>query len=195
MEVQCTIKGITPILFNRFHEENEVKVSSGISAVHMGHRGLPREAARKTAYIDDNGILYYPMQNVFAAIIEAGRFHKLGKSKVSTLKTSLVPAGLSIKEVISSFNTDDFEVDSRSVVIPATGGRVMKHRARLDEWQLSFILIIDEEVFYEKVVRILVDDAGKKIGIGDFRPSKRGLFGKFAVVEWKKDGCLNQQPE
>jgi len=186
MEIQCTIKGVTPILFNRFHEENEIKVSSGISAVHIGHKDIPREAARKTAYIDDNETLYYPMQNVFAAIIEAGRFHKLGKSKVSTLKTSLVPAGLSIKEVISSFNTEDFEVDSRSVVIPATGGRIMKHRARLDEWQLSFTLIIDEDVFDERIARILVDDAGKKVGIGDFRPSKRGLFGKFVVIEWQE---------
>lgn len=186
MEIQCTIEGITPILFNRFQEENEVKVSSGISAVHNGNKAIPREAARKTAYIDDNGILYYPMQNVFAAMIEAGRFHKLGKSKISTLKTSLVPAGLSIKEVISSFNTDNFEVDSRSVVIPATGGRVMRHRARLDEWQLSFTLIIDEEIFDERIARILIDDAGKKVGIGDFRPSKRGLFGKFTVVKWKK---------
>jgi len=160
MEIQCIIKGITPILFNRFQEENEVKVSSGISAVHGGRRDIPREAARKTAYIDDNGVLYYPMQNIFAAIIEAGRFHKLGRSKISTLKTSLVPAGLSINEVISSFDTVDFEVDSRSVVIPATGGRIMKNRARLDEWQLSFTLTIDEEIFDEKTARILVDDAG-----------------------------------
>jgi len=29
-----------------------------------------------------------------------------------------------------------------------------------------------------------VDDCGRKIGIGSFRPSKKGPFGKFRVIHW-----------
>lgn len=34
------------------------------------------------------------------------------------------------------------------------------------------------------LVRSIVDDAGKKIGLGDFRPARKGPFGRFVVKEW-----------
>lgn len=184
--VQVTIEGITPLLMNRFTEENEVKVSSGISASTIGSKGTPREQAAKTAYMDDDGMLYVPGPNVFRSIIEAGKYHKAGKSKVTTQKSSMVPAGISLNEVILPLGTKAFEVDSRSVVIPSTGGRIMKHRARLDEWKLTFTLEIDVAMFDVHFVRQLVDDSGRRVGLGDYRPDRKGPFGKFKVVNWKE---------
>lgn len=185
MKIHVKIAGVSPVLMNRFTEENELKVSSGVSRVSISDKGTPREQAIKKAYIDDKGYLYMPGQNIYAAIIEAGKFHKVGKSKITTQKSSLVPAGIFIEEMACPFGTKDFEVDSRSVVIPSTGGRVMAHRPRLDEWQLSFTLDVDEKMFDEKTVRLLVDDAGSKCGLCDFRPARKGTFGRFKVVEWK----------
>jgi hypothetical protein len=185
MKIAATIKGITPILMNRFTEEAEVKVSSGISKVSVSGKGTPREQAKKKAYSDDKGNLYIPGPNIFACIVQAGIFHKVGRSKITTKKSSLIPAGMAINEIICPLNTREFEVDSRSVVIPATGGRIMCHRPRLDEWSLSFSLEVDTEMFDEKTVRLLVDDAGKKVGLGDFRPSRKGPFGRFTVTGWK----------
>lgn len=185
MLVHVTIEGTTPLLMNRFTEEAEVKVSSGISAVSIGTKGTPREQAAKKAYSDDEGNLYIPGPNIFSCLIQAGKFHKSGKSKVTTSKSSLVPAGMALREVVCPLGTKDFEVDSRSVVIPATGGRIMAHRPRLDNWSLSFSLEVDESMFSPEFVRLLVDDAGRKIGLGDFRPDRKGPFGKFVVTEWK----------
>ena len=185
--VQVTIQGTTPLLMNRFTAENEIKVSSGISSAALGSRGMPREQAIKTAYIDSNGMLYVPGPNVFRCLIEAGKYLKAGKSKVTTQKSSMIPAGISLQEIVLPFGTDQFEVDSRSVVIPSTGGRVMKHRARLDEWKLTFTLDVDETMFDLRFVRQLVDDAGRRIGLGDFRPDRKGPFGKFKVIKWQED--------
>lgn len=170
---------------NRFTEENEVKVSSGVSAVNRGSKGTPREQAAKKAYRDEAGNLYIPGPNVFAALIQAGKYHKNGKSKVTTLKSSLIPAGLSVAEIVLPLNTKDFEVDSRSVVIPSTGGRIMCHRPRLDQWQLNFTLEVDESMFDAAFVRLIVEDAGRKVGLGDYRPDRKGPFGKFAIVGWE----------
>ncbi len=185
--VNVTIEGVTPLLMNRFTSESEIKISSGVSAVSQGDKGTPRDQAAKTAYKDEQGNLYVPGPNLFRSMIDAGKFHKNGKSKVTTKKSSLVTAGLSLsnKDIALPLNTKKFEVDSRSVVIPATGGRIMKHRARLDEWKLSFTLEIDTAIFTVEFVRMLVDDAGKKIGLGDFRPDRKGPFGKFVVTKWK----------
>lgn len=184
MKIKVEISGVSPLLMNRFTEENEIKVSSGISRVSHGDKGTPREQATKKAYIDSEGNLYLPGQIIYAAIIEAGKFHKSGKSKITTTKSSLVPAGIFIEDMICPFHTKDFEVDSRSVVIPATGGRVMAHRPRLDDWKLNFTLEVDDKMFDEKTVRLLVDDAGSKCGLGDFRPNRKGTFGRFKVTGW-----------
>jgi len=116
----------------------------------------------------------------------AGKFEKLGKSKITTIKTSLVPAGINIVEKRIPFNTKDFVVDRRPVVNPNTGGALLKFRAKLEEWELSFTLECDETLFSTHVVRTLLDHAGSKIGLGSFRPSCKGLFGKFKVVEFVK---------
>jgi hypothetical protein len=41
-------------------------------------------------------------------------------------------------------------------------------------------------MFAEALVRELLDIGGKRVGIGDFRPSRRGPFGRFKVVSWKR---------
>lgn len=188
LSIHVEISGTSPLLMNRFTEQAEIKVSSGISAVAVGSKGTPREQARGKAYSDADGNLYIPGPNIFACLIQAGKFHKTGKSKVTTTKSSLIPAGISVREIVCPLNTKEFEVDSRSVVIPATGGRIMAHRPRLDEWRLEFTLDVDETMFAPDFVRLLVDDAGTKIGLGDFRPDRKGPFGKFAVTSWKIEG-------
>ena len=79
-----------------------------------------------------------------------------------------------------------FEVDSRRVVIPATGGSVIRHRARVDEWSVQFHLEIDLSQVTSDFARMIIDDAGTKIGIGDFRPSRKGRYGKFVVTHWEE---------
>lgn len=184
MKVSVTIQGLTPLLMNRFTEAAEVAVSGGTAPVLRGSKGTPREQAQGKLYADADGKLYVPGANIYAAIIEAGKFHKAGKSKVTTNKTSLVPAGVMISEIICPIEGSDWEVDSRSVVIPATGGRIMCHRPRVDKWNVSFTLEIDETVFSPALVRAIVDDAGSKIGLGDYRPARKGPFGRFNVIAW-----------
>ena len=96
---------------------------------------------------------------------------------------------MGILDLVCPFGTKEFEVDSRSVVIPATGGRIMAHRPRLDKWSLTFRLAIDTDMFAETFARKLVDDAGKRIGLGDFRPDRKGIFGKFVVTKWKSEAA------
>lgn len=185
MRIKVTIEGVTGLLMNRFHEAAEVAVGSGTTATFKGSKGTPREQAELKAYKDrDSGMLYVPGVNVFSCLISAGRFHKAGKSKLTTQKTSLIPAGLSVEELVCPLGTKAFEVDSRSVVIPSTGGRVMCHRPRLDKWSCSFTLLIETDMFDPKLVRALVDDAGRKVGLGDYRPERKGPFGKFVVTGW-----------
>jgi hypothetical protein len=190
MKVEVTIQGITPLLMNRFHEEAEIKVSGGTSVTFRGDDGSPRDQASPKRYSDDAGRLYIPGPNIFACIIAAGSFHKAGKSKLTTQRTSLIPAGVMVDDLacmLLDANGDpitEWEVDSRSIVNPATGGRRMCHRPRVDEWATKFTLDVDTSMFSPALVRAVVDDAGKKIGLGDYRPARKGPFGRFVVSRW-----------
>ncbi len=152
-------------------------------------RGTPRDRAEKKLYVDVQGIIHIPSTNIFRSIIDAGVFHKAGKSKITTQKSSLVPAAMSLVEIPCPVINPDggkvlWEVDSRSVVIPSTGGRIMAHRPRFDRWRLAFTVEYDAGMFAASLVRSLLDDAGRRIGLGDFRPSRKGPFGKFVVTKW-----------
>lgn len=186
MKVKVTIEGVSPLLMNRFTDKNEIVGSGGHSPVHGGDRGTPREQAMPKRYADaDTGELFIPGTNIYSSIIGAGIFHKIGKNKVTTTKTSLVPAGLWVLDLVCPLGTTEFEVDSRSVVNPSTGGRFVIHRPRLDKWRLSYFLEIDASLFTPNLARLLVDHAGSRIGLGDFRPQKKGAFGRSVVVGWE----------
>lgn len=186
MRIKLTIQGVSPLLMNRFTEENEVQVSSGLSGTFQsGSKPAPREQAARKTYSDKEGKLYLPGPNIMRAIINAGVFHKIGKRQLTTQKSSLVPAFLQVEEIIIPIEADGWEVDSRAVVIPATGGRIMCHRPRLDKWSCSLSLMVDSKGMSAELVRNLIDDAGSKVGIGDFRPERKGPFGRFKVTNWK----------
>ena len=186
MLIKCTITGITPLLCNRFTDEAQLAVQHGTSAVIRGQKPSPMEQARAKLYTDAEGRLVLPGPNVFAALVDAGKFIKTGKTRLTTARSSLVPAGLTIGEVDLPLSPNKWVPDSRPVVIPATGGRMIAHRPRFDAWGVTFTLEIDGSLFSASVVRELVDLAGMRIGLGDFRPARKGPFGRFKVTSWKE---------
>lgn len=191
MKINVTIEGISPLLMNRFTEAAEVAVSGGTAVSFRGDKGTPRQQAEPKRYADADGNLFIPGSNLFACIIAAGTFHKAGKSKLTTLKTSLIPAGAIVDALICPLHDANgeplkgWEVDSRSVVIPSTGGRIMCHRPRVDAWQCTFPVELDTTMFSPNLIRAVIDDAGKKIGLGDYRPARKGPFGRFVVTKWE----------
>ncbi len=184
MDIKVNLSGISPLICNRFTEAAQQAVSNASSSSFQGSKGSPREQAEPKIYTDSKGRPVLPAVNLMASLIEAGRFIKSGRSKLSTTKSSLVPAGLAIEEIELPITPRQWEVDSRPVVIPATGGRIMCHRPRFDAWNVCMTLTVDDTLFSERLVRELVDIAGKRIGVGDFRPSRRGPFGRFEVTKW-----------
>lgn len=186
--VQVTIKGTTALLQNRFKETDE---QPGSTRAVIANRGTPRDEATKSAYIDKDGHHWFPGAAIGRLLREAGGNHKLKGSRKST--KFVVPAAvLVLDDAVILRNGDgrtpikDFEVDSRPVVIPATKGRVMRHRPRHDCWAATFNVRINELVLPVDFVQQLLTEGGQQIGIGDFRPERGGPFGTFNVIEWKE---------
>ena len=186
-EIHIVIEGKTPLLCNRFHDDAQQKATSGqTTALAAGDKGTPREQAEKMLYQGQDGDCVIPQPNLFRCIIDAGKFFKAGKSKVTTLKSSLIPACVEMDEVEYVIQHEQpWEVDTRAVRIPSTGGRILAHRPCFNDWSLSFDVTLDTEMMSESLFRDIVDKAGAAIGLGDFRPDCKGPFGKFRVTKWE----------
>lgn len=178
MIIKITIKGVTPLIMCKFDERQ-------LSPKKKDKNKTPEEMAEGFAYRNKEGELIIPGVCIFTAIIEAGKFSKRGKSRVTTLKSSLIPAGISILEEECLLGTKEYEVDARSAVVPATGGRIMVYRPKLENWETSFTLEVDELEFSEGEVRTFVKDTGTKCGLLAYRPSRKGWYGRFEISKWE----------
>lgn len=171
--VFCKIKGISALLMHAYP----------LVPIEGLEKRSPEEQAEFSAYRDpDTNGLYFPGINVQRAIV-AGAAYSKGKGRASLQKP--VAACLAIHPERCALGVNDYKLDARSVVIPATKGRIVRYRPRLDEWQLSFDVEFDPLLIKEEEIRRVIDDTGSRVGIGDFRPERKGPFGRFIVIEWK----------
>lgn len=183
--IQIRIEGKTPLLCNRFTDEAQMAATSGTRSALSGDKGSPREQAEPKLYLDEEGQPCIPQPNLFRAIIDAGKFFKNGKSKVTTIKSSLIPSCVDVEGIMFPIEHEEsWQVDTRPVRIPSTGGRILCHRPCFNDWSLTFSVNLDTSVMSESLFRDIVDKAGTAIGLGDFRPDCKGPFGKFLVTSW-----------
>jgi hypothetical protein len=185
--IEVTIEGTTPLLCNRFTDAAQMAATNGNRIATVGEKGTPQEQAQSRLYVGHDGKPMIPQPNLFRCLIDGGKYFKAGKSKVTTQKSSLIPACIEIDGVeIPIGHKEPWTVDTRAVRIPSTGGRILCHRPCFHDWRLAFALRIDTEMISVKLVREIVDAAGKRVGLGDFRPDCKGPFGKFVVVRWEE---------
>ncbi len=182
--IQVEIRGVTPLLIHRFNEDAEH--SKTTRRVETTKRD-PREEATKNAYIAKDGSYYFSAFSIPGAMGNAGASHKSTGSRKSL--RYVVPSAIRmLTDTVTILNGEGpasrFEVDSRPVTIPATKGRVMRHRPRFDQWGARFDLLLDDQLLSPEMAQQLLTEAGQSIGIGDFRPEKRGPFGTFRVVKF-----------
>lgn len=186
-EINVTIAGTTPLLCNRFTDASQLSATSGAKTSLIGEKGSPHVQAEQKLYIGNDGNPMIPQPNMFRCLIDAGKYFKSGKSKVTTMKSSLIPACLEIEGVeLPILHKEPWEVDTRPVRIPATGGRILCYRPKFNDWSLCFTMHLDDDVMTCELLREILDAAGKRIGLGDFRPDCKGPFGKFVVTHWER---------
>jgi len=185
--IEVEIRGNTPLLIHKFAEQAEQgKATRRVMVDSMN----PRDEATKNAYIAQDGTYYFNAFSIPATMANAGVNHKMRGSR-KTLKF-VVPSAVRIDtDTITILGEDgkpagNFEVDGRPVTIPATKGRVMRYRPRFDKWGAKFRLILNDQMLSSEDAHRLLNEAGESMGIGDFRPEKRGPFGTFRVTSFRE---------
>lgn len=163
-KLNVTINGASPLLLHSYKGNDNPDLKNM----------TPEQQAEFATYRSVNGNLVLPSSNIHRAFISgAGKYSKKGIG-------GRVAGAVWLEEFEVDLGTKDFVVDSRGVVVMKA--RIIRHRPRLNGWSASFTLNYDETLISEKELRKIVIDTGALVGIGDFRPEKKGPFGRFTAT-------------
>jgi len=168
-QISIKIKGIAPLIMNQFNSEvPEAKRSKRVY--------VPEEEAKRRAYYSKDGKLYLPGMQFKASMIRAASDFKMAGKK--TYK-DYIKSGIFIKEDEVILDQQEYVIHAEPVVIARA--RVMKWRPKIEEWSCSFTIDVVDEMIDKKVLKEILETAGKYKGVGDHRPE----YGRFEVVEFK----------
>lgn len=178
-----TIQGITPLLMNR---PSQLEISDKSKDVKRETK-TPDEISEAKLYTDAEGKIYFPSTWFRGALVEAGKQKKMGgKGSSKATYSKIVGSSVSIEPFEILLKKPNWKTFSILAVNPTTHGRNILHRPQFDKWEVDMQVNFEEEQIEPSVMKELFDIAGKRVGIGDWRPAKKGMFGKFQVTSWKE---------
>lgn len=204
-----SVTSISPMLQNPMTQDILMELTYGSS----GKRKPPKtdvpleDLASKKLCLGPNGEFGIPTQYLFSALVEAGRqviFEK--KTKISTAKSSMLANLLDIVPELVNEAGDGFipfkeqkgadgklpwVVDMRRGVLAANQAAVAIIRPKFPTWSFDVKVNVNLDAVAIEKIEDLFKVAGQTSGLGDFRPSKRGQFGRYAVTAFAE---MAQEP-
>jgi hypothetical protein len=188
-KISIDVEGITPMLLhngqtadplNEFSKELK-KVSGKRNKTDEDHALMGDIEWRAGLYWDDKLGVFMPAENLQAMLLAAAKKTKQGAQSIHIL----VDDDMAIKFKNSTkFDKLEKDPDMRDRRICRVGtAKIARTRPKIPAgWSGTINLLIDVDGIDEDDVIKFAETAGKIIGMGDWRPEKRGRFGKFVVT-------------
>jgi len=175
--VLVTIQGVCPLLFHRWNNEE-------VAAKAAAKKG---SAVKKTDNIESflyrmpNRNVAIPGEMLRQSIIHAAKYEQDPRSTRKSMMDLVKAAVISLTDLSDTGLKEPDYIDQRRVVVQRAS--VTRSRPALSEgWKATFILMVNlPEYLPENRLNYLVQQAGKLIGIADFRPS----YGRFNVIRFE----------
>lgn len=178
---QCIVKleSVSPYSQSRFHNTESLEKE--------GHDDKEKRTWRNKMHVNDKGVVFIPPMAFKNCVSEAAKYLSVqipGKGK--TTYTKHFEAGVLVTDPLD-LNLKPEDVTGEWLHVPSDGRRggskrVMKCFPLIPTWSGDVIFYIFDDTITEKVFEYHLDQAGKFIGIGRFRPRNNGFYGRFKIV-------------
>lgn len=182
------IKGITPLLQHRMTDEELFGLlGTKTSKKKDKEEQTPRELAEKYAYKNEQGFVI-PTSYLCGAFKSVASEYKQKNSQRKSIKSiagGIFRPTMEFAQIVDDNGKPvlDFEVDIKKATNHQKGA-VAICRPRFDKWNVETEISIDEELISPEMVLDILNDSGKRSGIGSFRVSKGGYYGQYCVTEF-----------
>lgn len=182
--IAVTIEGTADLLFHRYSADEVAE--KGAAA--KGSKAKKTDNIESYLYRDADGYICMPGRYLQRALQEAGRFQQdprsPRKSALDLCKAGLVVTPL-LAPVIPQAGegpTQEWDYLDRQRVVVQRSAVTRVRPAFTTGWRCDMeIMSLLPEYLTPAFVRRLADDAGRFIGLADFRPT----YGRFTVTNWK----------
>lgn len=147
---------------------------------------------RERCHYDDKGQVYIPPGALRGTIQDAAKYLSIripGKGK--STYTKHFNAGLDVHDVLYLGVHKD-KIHGQWLFVPSDGKaggskRVWKQFPYVSAWEgIATFYVLDETITKDVFAETLIE-AGKFIGMGFFRPARKGFWGRFSVESIKWD--------
>ncbi len=172
--VSVKIEGAADLLFHRWNcEAVEAKAKTA-----KGSKGKKSDDVETYVYRCDNGSIGLPGEYLRQAIIHAAKFRQDPRSPRKSAM-DLFKAGIVCLTPLASLGKDQWDyLDTRRVTIQRNGINRTRPAMRAG-WAATFELAVNLPEYIDRgMLREVIEQAGRLIGVGDFRPT----FGRFGIV-------------
>ncbi len=175
---EVEIEGTTPILFHRWNCEAVEEKSKAAK----GSEAKKTDNVNSYVYRTDDGLLALPGEYLRMACVWAAKFRQdprsPRKSAMDLYKAGLIAETELAPILLNGRTLSDWSyLDQRRVVVQRSG--VTRQRPAVEKgWRATVIfLVLTPEYIDLPTLREVMTQAGRLVGVGDFRPS----YGRFQV--------------
>lgn len=179
-QVIANLKSVSPYSQSRFH--NELKLEK------ENHDDYEKRTWIKRLHINESGKVFIPPMSFKNCLSECARYLSMqipGKGK--STYTKHFEAGVMVTDPLVLDLTEE-QAKGEWLHVPSDGRRggtkrVLKCFPYIPSWTGDVIFYIFDDTITETVFRYHLEQSGKFIGIGRFRPRNNGFYGRFQVVD------------
>lgn len=175
--VEVTVQGSAPLLFHRWN----------CDAVEAKSKAAKGSAAKKSddiesyVYRNDVGEICLPGEYLRQSIIMAAKFRQDPRSPRKSAMDLFKAAVISLTD-LASMGVAEWDYEDRRRVTVQRNGITRIRPAMREGWKATVQLMVNIPEYVDPpLLRAVLDDAGRLVGVGDFRPT----FGRFTVSNWE----------
>ena len=137
---------------------------------------------------DKEGRIFIPAM-AFKRSFESGAQYANIKIKGSgkATYTKKIVAGIMINENLVTNKTVN-DIIKETFLVPADGKpgskgpRVIKHFPAISDWEGKLTIYVLDDIITKEILSRVIEEAGKFVGVGRFRPQNGGYYGRYELV-------------
>lgn len=188
-KMSFTIKGKKELMTHNPESMQHPNERGGKSTVGKTKIPTPEEEAKAGLYIVDGNYCVPGIGVRNAMVAVASDWKPLTGKKRGNLQSTIAHITVEPEFLVicdqKGKPKKTYEIDTRRAVIQRQG--ILRSRPKFKDWTVTFDVVYDdaflplEEESIRELFTGLLNDAGKRRGLGDYRPERKGWFGIYSV--------------
>jgi hypothetical protein len=176
----ATLKSVTPYSQSKYITASKMEKESA--------HDHEKRCWRERMHVNEDGFVFIPPMAFKNSVTEAAKYLSIKiPGKNMQLYTKHFEAGVMVMEPLV-LDVQAKDVKGEELFVPSNGQRGGKKRVPkifplIPKWEGVVSYYIFDDTITESVFRYVLQQSGKFIGLGRFRPRNWGYYGRFEVKD------------